>query len=174
MPVQPSAAFSTGKRSVDGHYRTARWNKQEALSRIMVAEVSFDQTYAHFGSKVRVCAVHLHRDTAKNYRGFKEAHKTWWPRLAAILHEDNVDILCGDFNMVLTQTLPRLRGLGLRLETAAAYFWRGLDGAPCLDSCGIFVLNRRGEYSLRWPLSALHDRDETGLLFARKSVIGKT
>ena len=76
--------------------------------------------------------------------------------------------------MALTQTLPRLRGEGLHVETAAAYFWRGLDGTPCLDSCGIFVLNRPGEYTLCWPLSAVHDRDETGLLFARKSVIGVT
>ena len=141
---------------------------------IMVAELPFDTTYTHFGQQALVCVVHLHRDTAKNYRGFKEAHKTWWQRLAAILQDNNVDILCGDFNMALTQTLPRLRGLGLRLETAAAYFWRGLDGAPCLDSCGIFVLNRPGEYTLCWPLSALHDRDETGLLFASKSVIGVT
>ena len=161
------------ERSVDGHYKTASGNKQEAFSMIMVAEVTFDQTYAHFGSKVRVCAVHLHRDTAKNYRGFKQANKTWWQRLAWVLLENKVDILCGDFNMALTQALPRLRGLGLRLETAAAYFWRGWDGTPCLDSCGIFVLNRPGEYTLRWPLSALHDRDETGLLFARKSVIGE-
>eukprot|EP00959_Pyramimonas_sp_CCMP1952_P230035 4809245-Pyramimonas_sp.AAC.1 len=75
----------------------------------MVAEISLDQTYAHFGSKVRVRAVHLHRDTANAYPGFKAAHETWWPRLAAILQENHVDILCGDFNVALTQTLPRLR-----------------------------------------------------------------
>ncbi len=146
--------------------RSVRGNKQEAFSRIMVAEV---RAYAHFGSKVRVRAVHLHRDTAKHYSGSKAVHKTRWPRLAAILQENNVDILCGDLNMALTQAFPRFRGLGSRLETAAA-----LDGTPCLDSCGNRVLNRPGEHSLRWPLSALHDRDETGLLFASKSLIGET
>ena len=160
------------ERSVDGHYKTGGGKKHQALSRIMVAEVSFDQTYALFQDKVRVCAVHLHRDTAKNSKGFAAAHKAWWPKLADILKQHHVDVLCGDFNMALTQTLPRLRGLGLRIETAAVHFWRSLEGAPCLDSCGIFVLDRPGEYSLRWPLSAVHDKDETGLLFSGKSVIG--
>eukprot|EP00959_Pyramimonas_sp_CCMP1952_P050479 1054769-Pyramimonas_sp.AAC.1 len=76
------------ERSVDGHYKTGKRNKREAFSRIMVVEVYFGQTYAHFGSEVRACAVRLRRDTAKASKGSKEAHKTWWPRLAAILQEN--------------------------------------------------------------------------------------
>ena len=57
-------------------------------------------------------------------------------------------------------------------ELAAAYFWRGLDGALCLDSCGIFVLKRPGQYVLEWPLAtSLHAKDPTGVLFKAKSVI---
>ena len=71
--------------------------------------------------------------------------------------------------MALTQVVPRLRQQRICLETAAVYFWRGLEGAPCLDSCGIFVLNRPGEYILCWGPSAVHDNDETGLLWQPSS-----
>eukprot|EP00959_Pyramimonas_sp_CCMP1952_P209240 4377264-Pyramimonas_sp.AAC.1 len=63
-----------------------------------------DNTYAGFGSRARVRAVHLYRDTAKCQKDFKTAGKEWWPKLGRVLREHQVDILCGDFNMALTQT----------------------------------------------------------------------
>ena len=158
------------ERHVDGVYTThtgdgKKRHRVEAFSRIMVAELTFDHTYAEFGNKARVCAVHLHRMTAKACKGFKQTAKEWWPKLAGVLQSYNVDILCGDFNMALTQVVPELRKEQCLIETAAVYFWRAKDGTPCLDSCGIFFLNRPGLYKLQWSLKDLHGDDETGLLF---------
>ena len=74
--------------------------------------------------------------------------------------------------MALTQTVPRLRAEGFTVETVAIYLWRGMDGTPCLDSCGIFVVNRPGEYRLAYPFSAAHDNDDAGLLSKGESAIG--
>ena len=148
------------ERLVDGTYKSKKNAAKVAYTRILIVEVRFDSSYAHFGSSVTVCVVHLHRDTAKqnkNGKGFRAALDKWWPYLCDLLLKHGVDILCGDFNMSLTQVNPQLRDKGLVCDLASAYFWRGLDGSPCLDSCGIFVLGRPGQYVLEWPLdTSLH------------------
>ena len=122
------------ERRVDGTYKTESGKWKDGHTRIMVAELTFDATFATFGDKARVCAVHLHRGTAKFARNFKVSAGTWWARLAKGLKEKDVDILAGDFNMALTQVVPRLREHGVSLETAAVYFWRGFDGTPCMPA----------------------------------------
>ena len=81
------------ERLVDGTYKSKKNVEKVAYTRILIVDLRFDSSYAHFGSSVTVCVVHLHRDTAKqnkNGKGFRAALDKWWPYLRARLLEHDV------------------------------------------------------------------------------------
>ncbi len=73
----------------------------------------------------------------------------------------------GDFNMAVLRVAPELRSCGHILDTIAWYPWRDERGNPMLDSCAIFMLNKRVEVKLRAGLESLHDNDEDGIGWRR-------
>ena len=166
------------ERRLDGRYKVFRSDlTKNAYTRVMIAEIEYDEPNAHFGTEITVCVVHLHHRTAKRESGggFRESWDKFWPFLADLLRNYNVSILCGDFNMSLLCLVPQLRNhYNIEEETAACYFWKGLDGTPCVDSCGIWFVNCLGAYKLCQPLALVHANDPIGILYKDKSVIGDT
>ena len=164
------------ERRLDGQYKTRSNGKlKNAYTRVMVAQIEFDNTNAHFGKEITVCVVHMHHMTAKQQKGdgFKQSWDSFWPFLADLLTRHDCNMLCGDFNMSLLCLVPQLRNHhNIQVETAACYFWKGLDGSPCVDSCGIWFVNCPGTYRLCQPLALVHAEDPAGILYKDKSVIG--
>ena len=69
--------------------------------------------------------------------------------------------------------VPQLRNLEIEVETAACYFWKALDGTPCVDSCGIWFVNCPGAYKLCQPLALVRADGPSGILYKDKSVISE-
>ena len=94
----------------------------------------------------------------------------FWDNLAKALQ--GIDVLMGDFNMALFETIPELRRRGVIIDLAAWFPWRTLQGVPCADSCAIFFVDKSGKYCLNYGLADLHDNDETGILFSDVAASG--
>ena len=133
--------------------------------------------------------------------GFSVAHQAFWNDLACALVNDNVDILCGDFNMALWRVIPELTARGLRVSLLAFYLWACTHGggasiaeghdendpecttATChdevrFDSCGVFALaycagidRAYGQEDLQDP--ARLDRFPTGQGYPVRSYLGQ-
>ena len=110
----------------------------------MVAEIKLDQSIGGFGKEIRVMAVHMHNELA-NGRWVKKL-EPFWNRRYALCVTHNVDVLMGDFNTSLFEVLPEFRSRGATIDLAAWYPGKSSTGIPCSDSCGIFCLNKPGQY----------------------------
>ena len=164
------------ERRLDGKYKKpSSGPTKNAYTRVMVARIEFDEPNAHFGKEITVCVVHMHHMTAKKQPGggFRDSWERFWPFLAGLLTKHDCNILCGDFNMSLFCLVPQLRNhYNIQMETAACYFWKGLDGTSCVDSCGIWFVNCLGAYKLCQPLALVHADDPTGILYKEECVAG--
>ena len=92
------------ERRVDGTYKSRPGRpKKNAYTRVMVAQIEFDEPNAHFGREITVRVVHMHYMMAKRQSGggFRESWSSFWPFLAGLLGQMDCNILCGDFNMSL-------------------------------------------------------------------------
>ena len=142
--------------------KPAKYVKEENIkaeklcySRCMVAEISLDQSVGGFGREIRVMAVHMHNELA-NGQKWKIAYKQFWARCYDLCKTHNVDVLMGDFNMSLFRVIPEFRSRGVTIDLAAWYPCTSLAGVPCSDSCGIFCLNKLGQY---FPKVGRHQLD---------------
>ena len=58
------------ERRLDGTYKKSKGGPRKcAYTRVMVAQIEFDEPNAHFGREITVCVVHLHHMTAKKQQG---------------------------------------------------------------------------------------------------------
>ena len=105
--------------------------------------------------------VHLHRHLANNKWPTKL--NRFWDWLAERLR--HCDVLMGDFNMSLFMVVPEIRSRGVTIDLAAWFPWKMPDGTACADSCGIFFVNRPGQYELVTGLEDLHANDDTGFFW---------
>ena len=111
----------------------AKQNKV-ASTNIMVCTFNWKQSAGYLGNKINVMGVHGHYHTT-NMKLSNEVTEKWWDKLKDYIDEYNVHFLVGDFNMTLTQVVPRLKARGRKIYTCSWYlaahgkgFWRVLFG----------------------------------------------
>jgi hypothetical protein len=158
------------KKMIDGHYRGKRkrqdgtYQKFQAYTRMMVCEITLNHTVGHIGKTQVIMNVHLHHKTANEMFGKKKLEERF-ETMFNLINEHKVTVLMGDFNMSLTLVIPKLREKGIDIDIGAWFPWKGmLDGAPYMDSTGIFFVNMPAKHELCYGLDCIHDNDETGVL----------
>ena len=129
----------------------------------MIARVTLPHSVGFLGKEHNVMVVHMHNDLADNVLGPHKLNK-YWDWLSDKIHEFEVQVLMGDFNMSLFRVIPELRSRGAVIDLGAWYPWKSLKGEPMSDSCGIFFVDLPGVYTLNKNLADIHDRDHTGVL----------
>ena len=130
-----------------------------ATTRLLVCNVGFKQNVGYLGKNIAVCVVHGHARTMK--MEWMEPYEHFWDTLARLIGSYEVKFLAGDFNMSLTQVVPRLRSRGFRVDCCAWYPWRHKKDTQVLndqwlgfDSCGIFFIGGFADIKLRWDLAS--------------------
>ena len=125
-----------------------------AGTKIMVCTFHWKQNIGHFGKKVTVMGVHGPYNTM-NTKFANETTDNWWNRLRQTIEQYRVNFLCGDFNMSLTQVVPRLRARGLKIDPCSWHPWlheeKHAQGI-CLgmDSLAIFYIGGDVRCELEW------------------------
>ena len=125
--------------------------------------MSLDHPAPVIGRVHNVMVMHLHNHLANN--NWPDKLTAFWGWFVQKLHQYNVKVLMGDFNMALFRVIPELRSRGVVIDLAAWFPWKAKeDGEAMADSCGIFFLNAPGEYRLCRNLGHLHEDDGRGIL----------
>jgi len=134
--------------------------------------------------------------------GFAIKHNLFWDELAGILRTNDVDFLCGDFNMALWRVVPERKARGLQITMLAFYPWACTHGGVAtiveyldednpedtigachdevrFDSCGIFALKPVTDLHREFNPEHLRDPDKlpkfpTGQGYPITSYVGKT
>ena len=153
----------------DGPYgKKVDGSKNMALTRVLGAQIQLAFAIPHFGKRIKVLTVHLHRHTAKREKGFRLAYARFWPYLKRVLLQEGTQILMGDFNMALWRVVPELRLLGVTVTLVAWFPWKsssdkaGFHHEPMSDSCGIFVIGQDVVAGVLTSMKHLHADDDTG------------
>ena len=145
-------------RLCHGRYRT-----KLAYTRGLVAKVHTHEDIGRIGNQHTVGVIHVHRHLAKDR--FSGELETFWDWLEERCRA--CDVIMGDFSLQLLAVIPTLRSRGVKIDLAAWFPWKAVDGTPCADTCAIFFVNRPGVYQLTKGLADLHSHDATGILWAR-------
>ena len=108
----------------------------------MVCTFDWKQNLGYLGNKINVMGVHGHYHTM-NMKCSNQVTVEWWDKLKDYIDKYNVHFVVGDFNMSLTQVVPRLKARGLKIDTCSWYPWLHMEqesGGYCLgmDSCAMF------------------------------------
>jgi hypothetical protein len=153
------------QKLVDGQYlRKSTSRPMQAYTRLMVCEITLKENAGNVGKTQVIMNVQLHHKTANHYFG-KEKLDEHFENMASLIREHNVTVLMGDFSTALTLVVPTLRTFGIEIDLGAWFPWKeSMDGAPMMDSTGIFFVNMPGKHELEKGLSCIHDRDESGFL----------
>ena len=91
-----------------------------------------------------------------------ELTEHWWKKLAEKVQSFKVQFLVGDFNMSLTQVVPRLRKQGLQIDCCSWYPWLHTEkkehgSALGMDSCAIFYIGGNVSCDMPWQIDCLPD-----------------
>ena len=151
------------ERRYEGDFARRSGNgKRRCYSRVLIARATLDVPSGALGTSHVVMVVHINNNVANLGVNSPKvtAHLNW---LADKIMKYKVQIMMGDFNMLLFHCVAVFRSYGIVLDVCAWYPWKDLDGTPFSDSCAIFAVNLPGEYQLHHGLSRLHDADDTGL-----------
>jgi hypothetical protein len=164
----------------EGTYRAkgANKNKLQAATRALIADVSTHRNVGFIGSTHTVMVVHLHFTVAKGMQGKKKQKDTFIKWFLQAIIQYNVTVVMGDFNMAFWEITGWVRSKhpDMAIDLAAWYGWKSFDGIPCSDSCGIWILNTPGMYTLVKDVTCIteeDDNDETSLLAAGKTFTHK-
>jgi hypothetical protein len=154
----------------EGTYRNGTSKKKlQATTRTLIAEVTTKENVGFIGYKHTVMVVHLHFTVAKGAQGKKQNKKDFIEWFNQKIIEYNVKVVMGDFNMAFWEVTGWVRDKhpNKTIDLAAWYGWKSFDGIPCSDSCGIWILDTPGLYTLVKDVTCIHeddDTDETSLL----------
>ena len=146
-----------------------RYRKKTAYSRAFHCRIEQDQNIGFIGKSHRVVVAHVYRHLANGK--WPTRLEKFWDWLAKRLSE--CDVLMGDFNMAFFMVVPEMRSRGVKIDLAAWYPWKLADGTACADSCGIFFVNKPGQYLLETGPECLHANDEKGFFWEKPAVVGK-
>ena len=130
-----------------------------ATTRTLICQVGFKQNVGHIGTDAVVCGVHGHSMTMRCQ--WPRALDEFWKRLADQIKKYGVQILAGDFNMSMTNVIPKLRSHGIQCDCIAWYPWVHKtyrhNGQPLgFDSCAIFYIGGNVQSQLHWGLQHLN------------------
>ena len=158
----------------EGHYqRSGNGPKRKlpAVTRALIADVETDNNVGFIGHTHTVMVVHLHFTVAKGASGKTQKKKEFFEWFVKKILEHNVKVVMGDFNMALWEITSYVRSWkpDMAIDLAAWYGWKSYDGIPSSDSCGIWILNTPGLYTLVRDVTCINadkddDDDETSLL----------
>lgn len=151
------------ERRLEGEFpKRSGTGKRRCYSRVLIARATLDVPLGALGTSHVVMVVHINNNVANLGVNSPKvtAHLEW---LADKIMKYKVQIMMGDFNMLLFHCVAFFRGLGIVLDVCAWYPWKDLKGTPFSDSCAIFAVNLPGEYQLHHGLSRLHATNDTGL-----------
>jgi len=142
----------------DHPYRTKGKDKM-ATTRTLICQVGFKQNVGHIGKDAVVCGVHGHSMTMRCQ--WPTVLEEFWKRLAAKIKKYGVQIMAGDFNMSITNVIPKLRSYGIQCDCIAWYPWvhktDKCNGQPLgFDSCAIFYIGGNVQSQLQWSLQHLN------------------
>ena len=129
------------------------------ITKIMVVTFTWRQNIGHIGTTIVICGVHGHRDTMAQ-RCSHPKYTEWWNKLATTLRQYNVQFLCGDFNMSLTQVVPELHRRDIIADACAWTPWLHANknsGGIFLgiDSMAMFHIGGRVKCKLTWDFESI-------------------
>ena len=161
------------ERRDEGTYKRDSGGRGIAYSRCLIAEVTLDLSAGALGTSHVIMVNHIHNEVAnKGPNSEKQKEHLLW--LAGNIKKYNVQVIMGDYNMVLFHAISVFRSCGIVVNVGAWYPWKSTTGQPMSDSCGIFFVNLPGEFRLHNGLSCLHSMDHTGLFYKdRPAVAGR-
>ena len=141
------------------HIYRAKGKHRIATTRTLICQVGFKQNVGHIGKNAVVCGVHGHAMTMRGK--WPRVLDEFWKRLAAQIKKYGVQILAGDFNMSMTNVIPKLRSHGIQCDCIAWYPWvhktHRHNGQPLgFDSCAIFYIGGNVQSQLHWGLQHLN------------------
>ena len=144
----------------DGLFRIKK-KTRHATSTVMICKFDWKQNIGYIGLSVTVMAVHMHHHTA-NMKYSEEKTKKWWDRISELIVEHNPSFLLGDFNMSLTQVIPRLKTRGHMVDACSWYPWMKMDAdESCrgyrlgVDSLGMFYIGGDVHCALKWDFDSI-------------------
>ena len=156
----------------EGTYR-AGTTKASAVTRALIAEVSTSKNVGFLGNTHTVMVVHLHFTVAKGASGKKSNKQEFINLFRRKILEHNVKVVMGDFNMAFWEVTGWVRRSTppMTIDLAAWYGWKSFDGIPSSDSCGIWILDTPGLYTLLKDVKDINEEgdDERSLLITSKT-----
>ena len=152
------------RQLVDKEYLSKAGEPLAHHTRMMVCKIVLDARVGHIGTDQIVMNVHIHHKTA-NGRNGKETLTKNLNTMFRLIKDHNVTVLMGDFNMALPYIVRAARTIGLTIDLAAWFPWKGFDGSPYMDSTGIFFINRPGVHNLQCCNDFIHNENSSGFLF---------
>jgi len=159
----------------EGTYqRQGAKTKVPARTRALIAEVSTNNNVGFIGDTHTVMVVHLHFTVAKAMQGKRERKKAFIDWFIRTIVQYDVKVVMGDFNMAFWEVAGwvRDRESDMPIDLAAWFGWKSLDGLPCSDSCGIWLLKTPGLYNLVKTVDCIiedDDGNEASLLTVSKT-----
>ena len=146
----------------DGLFRIKGKKKNRyATSTVMICKFDWKQNIGHIGLEVRVMAVQMHKHTA-NMKYSEQRINKWWDAISELIKKYTPRFLLGDFNMSLTQVIPRLRARGHLVDTCSWYPWMKMDAdESCdgyrlgVDSMGMFHIGGDVDCALTWDFESI-------------------
>ena len=140
-----------------------------AVTRTMIAKVTFKQNIGHLGRDIVVCGVHGHNRTMK--LEWPQVWKDWWDEFARRVQHFGIQFLAGDFNMSLTEVCKQLRQRQIHCDCVSWCPWllkgevKGQTEDEItakiekqrlgFDSCGIFYIGGNVEVTMDFGFSAI-------------------
>ena len=153
------------------HPYLEKGKKKMAVTRTMIAKVTFKQNIGHLGRDIVVCGVHGHNRTMK--LEWPQVWKDWWDEFARRVQHFGIQFLAGDFNMSLTEVCKQLRQRQIHCDCVSWCPWllgREVKGQTNdeitttiekqrlgFDSCGIFYIGGQVEVIMDFGFSAIED-----------------
>ena len=137
--------------------------KAPVYTRILVCEAHLPEklNVGYLGQKIVGICAHLHHLTAKGHQGFHAQKERNFDMIADLAKKHGAVLLAADVNMSMCIVPTELRKRGVPCVTAACYPYQAGRRRPCLDSCGIWILNIEPvEARLCLPLSSVRDQDD--------------
>ena len=124
---------------------------KNTYSRVLICRVTLDYPVIGLGDVFNIMCIHVHNSLgapAPHGPSQKKLNNvyTWF---ADMLVEHDVQVVCGDFNMLMLPMFAHCRSRGMDVDLAAWSAFRIIPGGkPAWDSCAGFFVNAPGSYKL--------------------------
>ena len=123
--------------------------KKQTWSRVLICRVSLDAHVLGLGDEFNVMCIHVHNSLGAATGVSASKLKSYFDWFANLLREHRVQVVCGDFNMLMLPTFEQCRSRGIQVDLAAWNTFKIIPGGkPACDSCAAFFVDVPGSYTL--------------------------